>query len=125
MQSFHSLKLKTSALFSVKSKTCLLTCCQSFSNYPKRDRYSVSDVLSNFPFKTAFPDTLLPSLKISKADECTKFNPLSQEGEEGGVAATPPLRIFPRSTFAFLLRLPYGQFTHRSSRYTCICENIF
>ena len=38
----------------------------------------------------------------------------------GGVVA-----IFPRTIFAFLLRLPYGQFTHPLSRYPCIYEKIF
>ena len=64
-------------------------------------------------------------------DKITRFwlakssavNPLSQSG--GGVVAPPPFRIFPRTIFAFLLRLPYGQFTYPLSRYPCICEKNF
>ena len=33
--------------------------------------------------------------------------------------------IFPRTIFAFLLKLPYGQFTHPLSRYPCIYEKNF
>ena len=40
------------------------------------------------------------------------INPLSQEGGGGGVVAIPPFRIFPRAVSAFLLRLPFGQFTY-------------
>ena len=40
-----------------------------------------------------------------------------------GVVAIPlPFRIFSRAVFAFLLRLPYGPFTHLLSRYPCIFE---
>ena len=35
----------------------------------------------------------------------------------GGVVATPPFGFSPRAIFVFLLRLPYGQFTHPLSRY--------
>ena len=52
------------------------------------------------------------------------INPLSQEGG-GGVVATPSFRIFPRTIFAFLLRLLDGQFTHPLSRYPCIYEKFF
>ena len=53
-----------------------------------------------------------------------RLNPLSQEG--GGVVAAPPPFGFSLVPFlAFLLRLPYGQFTHPLSRYPCICEKIF
>ena len=45
---------------------------------------------------------------------------LIEVGRGGGVVA-----IFPRTIFAFLLRLPYGQFTHPLSRYPCIYEKIF
>ena len=50
------------------------------------------------------------------------INPLSQEG---GVVATPPFWIFPRTIFAFLPRLLYGQFTHPLSRYPCIYKKNF
>ena len=43
----------------------------------------------------------------------------------GGGCCNPPFRIFPRAVFAFLLRLPYGPFTHPLSRYPCICEKNF
>ena len=49
------------------------------------------------------------------------FNPLSQEGG----CCNPPFPIFPRTIFAFLLRLPYGQFTHPLSRHPCIYEKKF
>ena len=56
------------------------------------------------------------------------LNPLSQERGGGrGAVANTPFRIFPRAVFviAFLLRLPYGPFTHPLSRYPCIYEKIF
>ena len=54
------------------------------------------------------------------------FNPLFQEwGVGGGGCCNPPFRIFPRTIFAFMLRLPYGQFTHPLSRYPCIYEKKF
>ena len=53
------------------------------------------------------------------------INPLSQDGGGGGVVATPSFRIFPRTIFAFLQRLLYGQFTHPLSRYPCIYEKNF
>ena len=49
------------------------------------------------------------------------FNPLSLEG---GLLQPFPFRIFPRTIFAFLLRLPYGQFNHPLSRYPCIYEKM-
>ena len=54
--------------------------------------------------------------------KASKVNLLSQEGR---LLQPPPFRIFPRTIFAFLLRLPYGQFTHPLSRYPCIYEKIF
>ena len=45
------------------------------------------------------------------------FNPFSQEGHPFGFSLVP--------VFAFLLRLPYGQFTHPLSRYPCIYEKFF
>ena len=54
-----------------------------------------------------------------------KFIYLNTLSQEGGVVATPPFRIFPRAIFAFLLRLPYSQFTHPLSRYPYIYEKIF
>ena len=54
------------------------------------------------------------------------FNKLTLSLRRGGVVAThPPFRIFPRTIFVFLLRLPYGQFTYPLFRYPCICEKIF
>ena len=53
------------------------------------------------------------------------FNPLSQEGGEGCCNPPPPFRIFPRTIFAFLLRLPYGQLAHPLSRHPCIYEKNF
>ena len=53
-----------------------------------------------------------------------QLNPLSQE-EGGGGLLQPPFQIFPRNIFAFLLRLPYGQFTHPMSRYPYIYEKNF
>ena len=52
------------------------------------------------------------------------INSLSGGGGGGGLLQ-PPFRIFPRTIFAFLLRLPYGQFTHPLSRYPCIYAKIF
>ena len=52
------------------------------------------------------------------------INPLSQEGGEG-LLQLPPFRIFPRTIVAFLLGLPYHQFTHPLSRYPCIYEKKF
>ena len=49
--------------------------------------------------------------------------PLFQEG--GGLLQSPPFRIFPRTIFVYLLRLPYVQFTQPLSRYPCIYEQIF
>ena len=43
----------------------------------------------------------------------------------GGYCSPPPFRIFPRTIFAFLLRLPYGQFTHPLSRYPYIYGKNF
>ena len=42
-----------------------------------------------------------------------------------GGCCNPPFPIFPRTIFAFLLRLPYGQFTHPLSRHPCIYEKNF
>ena len=50
------------------------------------------------------------------------LNTLSKEGGGGGAV---PFRIFPRAVFAFLLRLPYGPFTHPLSRYLCIYKKNF
>ena len=52
---------------------------------------------------------------------------LSLSEEEGGglLQPPPPFQIFPRTIFAFLLRLPYGQFTHPLSRYPNIYEKNF
>ena len=52
------------------------------------------------------------------------FVPFSQE--VGAVATPPPpLRIFSRTIFAFLLSLPFRQYTHPLSRYPCIYEKNF
>ena len=51
------------------------------------------------------------------------FNPFPQEGDGGGVLL--PFLIFPRDLFAFLLRLPFGQFTDSLSSYPCIYEINF
>ena len=43
----------------------------------------------------------------------------------GELLHPPPFWIFPHIIFAFLLRLPYGQFTHPLSRYPCIYDKNF
>ena len=48
-----------------------------------------------------------------------------KSGYNVSILLLPPFRIFPRAVFAFLLRLPYGPFTHPLSRYPCIYEKIF
>ena len=52
------------------------------------------------------------------------FNPFPQEGDGGG-GVLLPFQIFPRDLFAFLLRLPFGQFTDSLSSYPCIYEINF
>ena len=53
------------------------------------------------------------------------FNPFPQEGDGGGGGVLLPFQIFPRDLFAFLLRLPFGQFTDSLSSYPCIYEINF
>ena len=65
------------------------------------------------------------NLKMSRDLKSVAYNPLSGGGGAGGGCCNPPFRIFPRTIFAFLLRLPYGQFTYPLSRYPCIYEKIF
>ena len=65
--------------------------------------------------------SLLPKFQTQKNhSDLPVINPLSQE--EGGGCCNPPFRIFPCAIFVFLLRLPYGPFTHPSSRYPYIYE---
>ena len=52
------------------------------------------------------------------------FRPLTLSLRRGA-ATPPPFRIFPHTIFAFLLRLPNGQFTHPLSRYSCIYAKNF
>ena len=66
---------------------------------------------------------MLREFTVSSLGKRVVISPLSQE--EGGGLLQSPFRIFPRTIFAFLLRLPYGQFTHPLSRYPCIYEKKF
>ena len=78
--------------------------------------------------KLFFLSTLIENGKLDLSGEISRgtVNPLFQEGGwRGGLLQPPQFRIFPRIIFAFLQRLPYGQFTHPLSRYPCIYEKFF
>ena len=57
---------------------------------------------------------------------CTvKVNEQKKEGTKTYNKETGCFNPLPRAVFAFLLRLPYGQFTHPLSRYPYIYEKNF
>ena len=66
---------------------------------------------------SVFFKKLTQSMPTSTNFDTPLVNPLSQEGV---VATPPPFRIFPHAVFAFLLGLPFGQFSYPLYRYPCI-----
>ena len=68
---------------------------------------------------SVFSKKLTQPMPTSTNFDTPPVNPLSQEGV---VATPPPFRIFPHAVFAFLLGLPFGQFSYLLSRYPCIYE---